>query len=561
MIRFSAIIFFTFFLLSTLFAQMDKANELYKNGLYAAAIPLYIKEISSKKSMGAEKKLINCYIRLNKTKEAEIRLSSLANLPDPSNDILLQYAEILVLNGKCDSVGTILKKLEQSSETEVAIKKIMHQCDFIKTNKPLFEKVEIGQFEFNTDADENSPFYFRNQLIFSSDRSSGMKLLKKTSETTGRDYLSIYGTSRINDSTWQTPEKLPSKINEFNVNISGGSFTKDGSKFYFSKNHHTLGKNDVYYLQLFEATFKNGSFSSIEKLPFCISDANYMHPMISPNGKYLFYTSDRGNGNIGATDIYFVKKTKKGWSKPTNLGSTINTESAEGFPYFNANNQLFFCSKGHEGLGGFDIFMSQMDTLENWSKPINLGFPINGSSDDVGICFDYTDKKGVFVSSRNGRADDLFLFEIVEKEKNIIALPTKLDCFQTYPLSDFRHILQNRNSYPNTCFRIDGNKLFVENSEKFINQTDSTLVDLAMILIENPSLVVEIDVYYKNTPDAINISGKRAQSIATFLTENFISPSQFFWKGMGTILDEHEKLDNPISKIFSEQIIVKIVNW
>ena len=93
------------------------------------------------------------------------------------------------------------------------------------------------------------------------------------------------------------------------------------------------------------------------------------------------------------------------------MGNTINTEANEGFPFIHPNGKLYFCSKGHAGLGGFDIFVSQQDSLGNWMSPINLGTPINSPSDDISIYIDATETKGLFTSSREGGDDDIYLIQ------------------------------------------------------------------------------------------------------------------------------------------------------
>lgn len=557
LIRIISILTFIFIFSYCSLAQIEKANELYKKGLYSSAIPLYIKELKEKYSLAIDKKIVNCYIKLNKTLEAEIRLAAIISNKDTSSELLLLYAELLVMNGKCDSLENVVHRIEMSAETENRILKIKQQCRFLLNHQSEYQNVDIQPFEFNSDADENSPFIYKNHLYYSSDRPTGIRLLKKTSETTGRDFLSIYESTRLNDFTWKIPEKISNKINELNINVSGASFTKDGKKFYFSKNSQSIGRNDVYYLQLFEAEYDGVGFKQIKKLPFCIDDANYMHPMVSPDGIYLFYTSDRGYGHLGETDIYYVKKGKKGWGRPINLGDNINTKAAEGFPYFSSNNELFFCSKGHEGLGGFDIFRSKLDTSGNWSKPINVGLPFNGASDDVGICFDSTEKNGVFVSSRNGRADDLFFFKIIENESKEIETPDQFKCEQTHPIANFKRILNNIQYYPNSCFRIEN--IFIENTDKINLEKSNILADLVNSLIESPTLIVEIQAFYKIDAESKKMSELRAKSLATYLIDQGVSPSKLFWKGMGSMLDKNEESSNPISKMLEEQVLIKIV--
>lgn len=123
--------------------------------------------------------------------------------------------------------------------------------------------------------------------------------------------------------------------------------------------------------------------------------------------------SDKPGGEGGA-DIWYSEKTKNGWGKIQNLGKQINTPSHEGFPFFDNQGRLFFCSKGHAGFGGFDIFVTKRTANDEWEKPVNLGLPINSSFDDISIFLSKNNRNGAFTSSRSGGDDDIFLFEILD---------------------------------------------------------------------------------------------------------------------------------------------------
>ena len=139
-----------------------------------------------------------------------------------------------------------------------------------------------------------------------------------------------------------------------------------------------------------------------------------MHPAVSPNGKLLFFVSDKAGG-LGGTDIYVSRKQKNRWSRPENLGAKINTSGHEGFPFMHQNGKLYFCSKGHLGLGGFDVFVSQLDENGEWMEPTNLGSPINSPSDDISIFISQNEERGLFTSSREGGDDDIFLVSFTPK--------------------------------------------------------------------------------------------------------------------------------------------------
>jgi len=131
------------------------------------------------------------------------------------------------------------------------------------------------------------------------------------------------------------------------------TFQPDGSAMFFTRNGTSLNKKNAYCLQLFKANSTDGqNWNKAAVVPFCRKSSNYMHPAISPDGKSLFFVSDKAGGQ-GGTDIYVSRKQKDRWSRPENLGEQINTDGHEGFPFMHQNGKLYFCSKGHLGLGGW----------------------------------------------------------------------------------------------------------------------------------------------------------------------------------------------------------------
>ncbi len=121
---------------------------------------------------------------------------------------------------------------------------------------------------------------------------------------------------------------------------------------------------------------------------------------ISPNGKFLFLVSDK-TGGYGGLDIYVSTLDDKGiWSEPANLGPVVNTPFDEDAPFMMPDNKtLFFSSKGHGGLGGYDIYKTVFENGK-WSKPQNVGAPINSTADDIYFTYDTALKKGYLASSR-----------------------------------------------------------------------------------------------------------------------------------------------------------------
>lgn len=228
---------------------------------------------------------------------------------------------------------------------------------------------------------------------------------------TGED---IYFAEYINNQ-WQASFPLSSRVNtkthEVPLNISpdGNTLFIYGNyaelpEFFYTKEKF-LGKGDLYFVE--KKNVNNGQivWDKMQVLPEPINSPNYEAGFcMSADGKAVFFSSDR-KGGIGEylpnyhpeflyyhgagefnIDIYVCEKTENGWSAPINLGDNINTPFAEMNPYLHPDGKtLYFCSDGHYGLGGYDIFMSKRlreDSWTQWSTPINLGKVINTIAND-----------------------------------------------------------------------------------------------------------------------------------------------------------------------------------
>ena len=148
------------------------------------------------------------------------------------------------------------------------------------------------------------------------------------------------------------------------------------------------------------------------------SSAIENYASISPDGRTLYFTSDRSNSK-GGFDIYSSIKDEKGeWSKAQNLGKGINTDMDESTPFMASDNKtLYFSSKGHFNMGGFDIFYSTNDAPKKWQEPVNIGFPINNTNDNLFYCPVLTGTSGYYSRiTKDGKGqEDIYRLEIRTK--------------------------------------------------------------------------------------------------------------------------------------------------
>lgn len=178
------------------------------------------------------------------------------------------------------------------------------------------------------------------------------------------------------------------------------------------------GTNDVYL-----SVVKSTAFQKPDNMGDKINSKTAVESAgcLSPDGKICFFSSDRPGG-FGKSDLYMSFKTKEGWGKPINLGSSVNTALDEDNPYLAPDGKtLYFCSQGHKSMGGYDLFKSLWNRKDNTFTPaVNIGYPINTVENNVTICFSEDGKNAYIAALREGGYGNLDIYKIIflNKPKN-----------------------------------------------------------------------------------------------------------------------------------------------
>ena len=391
-------------------AAIRKAKKLYKQSRYAKAIPIFESVITESSSLSLKIKLANCYRLTNQMQKAVPIYSQIVADEKAKPIQYYYYGEVLMNNGQYNQARNWLLKYLELEPNNLSAKRKAQSCAYVQQLSPFFKEVKIRPFPMNSDADDTGAVFSGKGIVFSSDRKTGVKLLQKKSGWTGRNFVNLYYSEQISDTSFTAPKLFSKKLAVLNKNTSAASFTKNGKEIFFARNSMKANKNKTFTMQLYSAKSEDGvHWTQVEALPFCSINNNYMHPSVSPDGKLLFFASDKPRGE-GGVDIYVSRKIGKTWKRPENLGPNVNTTEHEGFPFLFENGKLFFCSKGHLGYGGFDIFYTEQDSSGVWQKPVNVGAPINSPADDIAFHFSKEKSKGIFTSGRDGGDDDLYFF-------------------------------------------------------------------------------------------------------------------------------------------------------
>jgi hypothetical protein len=284
-------------------------------------------------------------------------------------DALFYLATAYRVNYKFDKAKETFTKyagtlLPDDHENLDFIKHEIEVCDMGKDiiAKPVsYTEENIGE-PFN---DEKSQF---NPLISADGKSFAYMVALK--------FYDAIMFSRLINGKWASPVNItPQLQSDGNFYIS--SLSADGKLLFLSMDDKS--NSDIYY-----STFNGDTWSKIGKLNKNINTKYWeSHAFISEDGEQLVFASDRPGG-FGGLDLYISHKVNGDWGPAVNIGQEINTPFNEDRPFLiNKGKTLFFCSQGHENIGGYDLFRSEMQSNGLWSKPKNLGYPLNTPDDNI----------------------------------------------------------------------------------------------------------------------------------------------------------------------------------
>ena len=272
---------------------------------------------------------------------------------------------------------------------------------------------------------DESTVYFTSRRL-RSDSSN----LYVTEMSDGKYYEDIYVAHKYNG-VWSKPKtiNITTSGHEAIVNVS-----IDGKTLFFYKDDE--GDGNIYQSIMTE----NGEWSTPTSLDPKINEKSQeTHAHLSPDGKSLYFVSDRKDGN-GGKDIYVCNKLPEGnWDTPQNLGNIINTPNDEDGIFIHPDGKtMYFSSNGHNSIGGYDVFSSTLDANGNWSKPVNMGYPINSTDNDLFFVTSADGKRGYYSSYKDdgfGEKDiyQISLLDETAKSISLLAGTIEVHGYDTLP--------------------------------------------------------------------------------------------------------------------------------
>ncbi|BDD00208.1 cell envelope biogenesis protein OmpA [Persicobacter psychrovividus] len=388
--------------------SLKKGHKKFDDGEYNIAIKHYKKQIASGKEVAeANYHLAEAYRLSNRTKEALPYYEAALKSGVPEEMANYYYAKSLVANQKYKEAKDHLTYFLQGAKDE----EVIDICNNYVDNLTVLMKEEEEEPTFkvknleaiNTEFAEYAPVYTKGKLYFTSNK-AGNDIYRAT----GTPFTHIWTVktkgARVEMETAEQIKELYSNgANEGTI-----TFSPDGKTMIFARGNtgRRKGTNDV---NLYETKFRKGKWSEPKMIAASDPQAWDSAPAFSPDGKLLYFASNR-KGGMGGTDIYVASKDGRGrWGNVRNLGNKINTADNESFPYLSDAGKLYFASEGHPGFGGLDLFVAERKDGKLQIR--NLGKPVNSPADDFGI-FLFSLNKGFFSSNREGGAgdDDIYTF-------------------------------------------------------------------------------------------------------------------------------------------------------
>jgi len=299
-----------------------------------------------------------------------------------------------------------LRTVVQKSElvTTIIDREIL-KCEHGKRlfeNKIKFKVISLGD-SINSEFKDHSPVVSADEsvMIFTSRRPNGWD---EEIDEDGNYNEDIFISEKV-DGKWSIPVGIGKTINTKKHEASIG-LSVDGQKLFIYKEDE--------YGSIFMSTLEDGKWSTPEKLgPNINTNERETHASLSADGKYLYFTSDRAGG-FGGLDIYVSEMLRNGvWGPARNLGNAVNTKYNEEGPFIHHDGKtLYFSSKGHENLGGYDIFKSQKTEFGTWTKAENIGYPINTIGNDIFYMPTADGQRAYYSSQKNPGSSDIDIFMI-----------------------------------------------------------------------------------------------------------------------------------------------------
>ncbi len=568
------------------------ADKLFNRFEYVDAAAEYLKLVEKGKSDGyVYKQLAEAYYNTFNTVEAA-KWYAKAIEEKQDAETYYRYAQMLKANGKYEEANKQMQTFASMVPNDQRAKAFKENPNYIPRLLDRAKLYDVKGSDISSDKSDFGAVLYNNDLYFTSARNGARKNYGWTEEP----YLDIYKASYNPDGT--ITNAMP--VTELNSKWHDGPVTisSDGNTMYFSsesfkdrvfeKDKEANAKKSR--IGLYKATLSGGKWGNITAVPFNSKEYSVGNPSLSRDGKTLYFASDMP-GSIGGIDIWKAAVGADGMlGTPENLGSKVNTEGDESFPFISDDNKtLFYASNGKQGFGGYDVYRIEL----SGGEAVNLGKPVNTEKDDFAFTFNKDKNIGFFSSNRNGN-DDIFIatpicgveiltvvtdaktgaklsqakVSIVDSKKNVIATETtsangevkfNVDCDKEFAIQAMK------DGYESNTFAVAKSKgpkltidaalqpidvivtetevilkpIYFEFNKSNITQEGAFELDkLVQVLKANPNMVILAKSHTDNRGSDkynLDLSDRRAKSTVQYIISKGIDKDRISGKGMGEL--------------------------
>ena len=410
---------------------LKKGDKFYALGEYYDASTKYRKAYSQTPAKERVQrgrialKMAECYRRINYTQKAIAAYNNAIRYKQTDSLTQLRLGQQLMKNGNYKEAAKAFQTFIDSADIQQQAANIQLARTGLRSAQQAPEWKKQGsdytvkrENLFNSRRADYSPMLAgddSNQLFFTSTRNQAKG--DELSGITGTKNADIFYSQKDENGKWQRPEAIDTELNT-DFDEGACSFSPDARTMYL-----TQCKTDPdypRYATIVTSQRSDAAWSKAVELQLTHDTLSaYAHPAVSPDGQWLYFSSNMPGG-MGGYDIWRVRLTTSGVGGVENVGSPINTPGDELFPTFRPNGDLYFSSDGHEGMGGLDIYIARQQG--NGYTISHPGFPLNSQGDDFGMTFEGMKNQGFFSSNRgDGKGwDHIYSFynpEIIQTVK------------------------------------------------------------------------------------------------------------------------------------------------
>lgn len=491
---------------------LKRADKYFDQFAYSKAVGLYKSFLETEDRQDVKLKIGESYMKLNEPENAVIWYEKGLTDGEADNRHYLNYAQALAGVGQYDASKKWFEKYRSTVDKDKRSDEKIYSAGHLNEFYLDSARYKLSPISANTPEFEFAPAYYKDGIVFASSRGKE-DFVKHEFSWNMKAFLDLYYVAQSENGSFSNAAPLEGKINT-KYHEGASVFNEAGNEVYFTRNHFMKGKvlksNDgVNKINLYHGTWSDGKWVT-EEMAFDNPEYSTGDPSLTKDFQTIYFVSDKPGG-YGGTDIYKSFLVNGEWGDPINLGNVINTEGNERFPYILEDGTLYFSSDGHLGLGGLDLYKSELHGAE-YKEIYNLGFPMNTNNDDFALIIDQEQKKGFMSSNRPGGAgkDDIYSFDILEEPK----ISTRINVF-----------VKTQGDDDATKKALNGAKISIYNKTENVLVKEFEDVNSAIIYSLKPGFVYEITTKKDSLLDAVSTldltdkSNKESRSADLILQE------------------------------------------